>query len=76
MGTWIEISFADMLSSAAIRRSLQWERVFKYYLIYKFLVMYTVVPCNGNVDWNTREMLKEGEEYRRSLQWERGLKLH
>ena len=37
--------------------------------------MYTVVPCNGNVDWNARLIITATSCSGRSLQWERGLKL-
>ena len=34
-----------------------------------------VVPCNGNVDWNANSKYPFIASTRRSLQWERGLKL-
>ena len=34
-------------------RSLQWERGLKYSVVQTVKEDYEVVPCNGNVDWNS-----------------------
>ena len=55
-------------------RSLQWERGLKYSHWTEEKGRETVVPCNGNVDWNSSPFLQICSERCRSLQWERGLK--
>ena len=53
MGTWIEIPSSRCPLLLSWGRSLQWERGLKSTLVSGLHRLFTVVPCNGNVDWNS-----------------------
>ena len=73
MGTWIEIPpcLYPLSPEGSFPAMGTWIEIT---VLIMFLMMDTVVPCNGNVDWNSRPGSPPPSCYCRSLQWERGLK--
>ena len=55
-------------------RCLLWDRGLKCCSVVSVSRHLSVVPCNGNVDWNIFCPTHIIFSFRRSLQWERGLK--
>ena len=73
MGTWIEIPSRYTLSWYLMSFPAMgtWIEIF---LLHSSKNSLTVVPCNGNVDWNAKVSTLLDDGVGRSLQWERGLK--